>query len=125
MAAWCAIRTIAACLVAAALLVQQVFALPSAMRMMSGADAGGFLGALCAMRSAAGETAPLPPAAPHSHFGCALCAGHAVAPAVLAGTPQLLVPVTNWQAWLRPVVCAPAPGRPFRLYGSRAPPAPG
>jgi hypothetical protein len=121
-----AVRPVAAFAVAAAMLLQLVLAAPLAMRMLPGTTSAAWPVVLCAMRAADGTSdharMPSLPVSPHDHFGCPVCQGNAVPPGILAGAGQFLIPTSSERPWLRAAVPPPAPARPFRLYGSRAPP---
>lgn len=121
-----AMRSAAAFVAAAAIFLQLILAAPLEMRMLLGADVAAWPFALCAMRSAGGTSDPAPaspPASPHDHYNCPVCQSHAVPLGILAGGTRIFVASTSWRPWLQNDVPAPAPTRPFRLYGSRAPPA--
>jgi hypothetical protein len=119
-----ATRPVAAFVAAAAMLLQLVLAAPLEMRMLAASGLTGWPAALCAMRSAGGVPDPArPPISPHDHDNCPVCLGHAAPVGILAGATRLFVASTNWRPWVLAAVATPEPSRPFRLYGSRAPPA--
>jgi hypothetical protein len=96
------------------------------MRMSAEAGASGWPVTLCAMRydrSSPDRThIPPPPPSPRDHFSCPLCQSHAVPLAILAGAISIVIVGPRWTRWRWAIVTETVPSRPFRLYGSRAPP---
>jgi hypothetical protein len=119
-----AVRTIAAFVAATAMLLQLFLAAPLAMRMPPEAGSTAWPVVLCGMRSSGGAADPArTPVVPHQHDDCPVCQSNSMPLGILAGAMLLFVVAATCRRYLWTAVVAPAPARPFRLYGSRAPPA--
>jgi hypothetical protein len=122
-----ALRTGAAVVVAAALLLQVLVTPPLAMRMLSGLAQGAWSSVLCTSsdraRTDAPARAPQLPASPHHHDTCLLCQSHPASLGLIAVAVFALAAAGTWHRAAWTWRSGATPPLLFGAYRPRAPPA--